>query len=159
MVNFMAEEAREARLIGAASGSCRQMLLLRGEVEDGFCMWHLEGKEKPEERPEVWGCSWRTEVEDQKVTDNQSGEQRNGQFTLDVVDVAVVVASLVPLSKSYRILRLFLYFSVIYLLYFLPGETEKKMCNLIYNITVFMLFFYILANNLFVKIPGENVKL
>lgn len=35
----------------------------------------------------------------------------------------------------------------------------KKMCNLIYNITVFMLVFYILANNLFVKIPGENVKL
>lgn len=38
------------------------------------------------------------------------------------------------------------------------------MCNLIYKITVFMLFFclfffYKLANNLFVKIPGENVKL
>lgn len=37
-------------------------------------------------------CSWRTEVEAQKVTDNQRGEQRNGQFTLDVVDVGVVVS-------------------------------------------------------------------
>lgn len=76
-------------------------------------MWHLEGKEKPEERPEVCECSWRMEVEDLKVTDNPRGEQRNGQFTLDVVDVGVVVTSLVPLSKSYRIFKLFLYFSVI----------------------------------------------
>lgn len=38
MVNFMAEEAREARLIGAASGSCRQMLLLRrGGRMDSVC--------------------------------------------------------------------------------------------------------------------------
>lgn len=51
-------------------------------------------------------------LEAQKVTDNQRGEQRNGQFTLDVVDLGVVVMSLVPLSKSYRIFILFLYFSV-----------------------------------------------
>lgn len=80
MVNFMAEEAREARLIGAASGSCRQMLLLEERWKDGFCMWHLEGKEEPEERPEVCECSWRTEVEDQKVTDNQ--RRRAAEWTV-----------------------------------------------------------------------------
>lgn len=54
MVNFMAEEAREAWQTGAASGSCRQMLLGRGEVE-GWTLFvppgRKGGKEKTEDRP------------------------------------------------------------------------------------------------------------
>lgn len=51
MVNFMAEKAREARLIGAASGSCRPMLLLRGEGE-GWILYVAFGR-KGEARGEA----------------------------------------------------------------------------------------------------------
>lgn len=53
MVNFMAEKAREARLIGAASGSCRQTLLERGEVEGRILHVALRRKGEEEGRPEV----------------------------------------------------------------------------------------------------------
>lgn len=111
------------------------------------------GSERTEDRPQV-SKTWleNRKLEEEKVNDNQTGEQEK-------VDFSVVVTCHVPLSKSYTVSQMdfddIFLFSVI-LLYFHWGKTEK-MCNLIYNITIFMFwgFLFISANKLLVKILGD----
>lgn len=131
MVNLMAEKAREARRTSAASGSCRQMLLMRG---DGWTLYVPPRRKGKEERKSPTVCLnvsmqlKNRELREEAVNDNQTGEQEKGYST--VVVVVFVVTCHVPLSKSYTVSQQDFYIFFVFFCniagVFLPRETEKK---------------------------------
>lgn len=95
-------------------------------------------------------------LKEEKVNDNRTGAgERRFHCCCCCRHVMYFCSS--PSMSVNRILYYFVFFCNVDV--FLKGETEKKLCNLIYDITIFMLFFTYLQINYLERFWSESVKI